>query len=126
MEAEVGPVALMPPQPIRAVGRDCRHCAAGKSISTARPIAANANWLISPATDLVFVANLWWLAAFAVLIVPTGLFPNLEFWQVYFLTTPHRWLTILLVLMDPDRRRNRGARMVGYAAVLLVGVVFIR
>jgi hypothetical protein len=29
----------------------------------------------------------------------------LEFYQVYFLTTPHRWITLLLVSTDPERRQ---------------------
>lgn len=29
-----------------------------------------------------------------------------DFWQVYFLTLPHRWVTIFLVLVDSDRREK--------------------
>jgi len=75
-----------------------------------RPAAVNAagsGWIVSPAFDLLFLSNLGWL----LLLVPEvsaaeGLFP-ITFWQIYFLTTPHRWITIFIVAADPDRREGR-------------------
>jgi len=79
-------------------------------------------WIVSPAYDLLFLANLGWLA----LLVP-GMAGRsdtaVDFWQLYFLTLPHRWLTLLLVVSDPDRRGGRGRALVGVALAALVVVV---
>lgn len=83
--------------------------------------SSHAGWIVSPAFDLLFFANLWWL----VLGLPWWRWESaspLSFWQVYFLTTPHRWITLLLVTTDPDRREGRGklflAIAVFFAAVV--------
>jgi len=79
------------------------------------------SWIVSPAFDLLFFANLPW-----VLCLIPGLAADpanpVSFWQVYFLTTPHRWITLLLVATDPDRRGGRDRLFVGFA-ILAVGVV---
>ena len=80
-------------------------------------------WLISPFVDLLFFSNLPWLLALAPLVISTEGFPRVEFWQVYFLTTPHRWLTLVLVATDPDRRGNRTRLFVALAVVFLVFVI---
>src|SRR5262245_16152270 len=82
--------------------------------------AGRCAWLVSPGFDLLFVSNVLW---------PLALIPwlggehgtPLSFWQLYFLTTPHRWATLLLVATDPDRREGRGKLFVGIA--LAFGVV---
>ena len=52
----------------------------------------------------------------------------LSFWQIYFLTTPHRWLTLFLVASDPDRRGGRGrlflALAVGFAVIVFATRTF--
>lgn len=72
--------------------------------------APRRQWIVSPLFDLVFVANVWWVLLLllpysyeTVLTQESGL----KFWQVYFATTPHRWITLLLVATDPDRREGR-------------------
>lgn len=35
-------------------------------------------------------------------------FISFDFWQAYYLTLPHRWLTLVVVTADPDRRKNLG------------------
>lgn len=75
-------------------------------------------WMVSPAFDLLLVANLGW---------PLLLLPGLsgrdetavDFWQVYFVTLPHRWITLVLVALDPDRRDRRGLGLVAIAAALM-------
>ena len=65
------------------------------------------DWLVSPAFDLLFLANLGWLLALVPGYVAAEGTVHIEFWQIYFLTTPHRWITLLLVAADPDRRAGR-------------------
>lgn len=83
-------------------------------------------WIVSPAYDLLFLANLGWL----LLLIPGqfdsgGKGPS-DFWQLYFLTTPHRWITLALVACDPDRREGRSRLFIGIAifATVLVGGVW--
>lgn len=81
-------------------------------------------WVAGPAFDLLFLANLGW----PLLLLP-GLLPDggrelhTEFWAVYFLIAPHRWLTLVLVATDPDRREGRGVLFVALAvaAAVIVG-----
>lgn len=78
------------------------------------------HWIISPLFDACFILNFWWMLA---LLVPasqavgvTSATP-IEFWQVYFLTAPHRWITLLLVATDPDRREGR-SHIFGLIAII--------
>ncbi|MCP4190272.1 MAG: hypothetical protein GY768_06570 [Planctomycetaceae bacterium] len=79
-------------------------------------------WIISPFFDLCFVINLWWLLA--LLPQPSSIgvtqSTSFEFWQVYFLTTPHRWLTLILVATDPDRRQGRTSLFISMAIIAAV------
>lgn len=85
----------------------------------------NPGWIVSPLFDLCFFANIWWL----VLGLPWWL-PELDsplkFWQVYFLTTPHRWVTLLIVVADPDRREGRTKLFVGIAVFFAAVVCGLR
>lgn len=77
-------------------------------------------WLISPAMDLLFLANLGWPLVF--LLEFWGGFEAHEgvvFWQIYFVTTPHRWITLLLVFGDRQLADRFGRLFLG----LLVLVV---
>lgn len=80
---------------------------AARPATTPRPrVGPGAGWVVSPAFDLLFLANLAW----PLLFLP-GLAGRSEtavdFWQVYFLTLPHRWITPVLVSLDSDRRGGR-------------------
>ena len=86
-------------------------------------VRAASGWIVSPAFDLFFFANLGWL----LLLIP-GLATSdhsgpVEFWQIYFLTTPHRWITLLLVATDPERRENRDRLFVGIAVLAALVVM---
>jgi hypothetical protein len=75
--------------------------------------------------DLLFVANLGWL----LLLLPgfaTGTDTAIDFWQVYFLTLPHRWLTLVLVLTDEDRRAGQRSLLLLLGVALAVGVVGVQ
>lgn len=50
----------------------------------------------------------------------------IQFWQVYFITTPHRWITILLVLFDRRRSREQSALYIGLAAIVVAVCVGTR
>lgn len=76
-------------------------------------------WIVSPAFDLFFLANLGWV----LLLVPGFASRSdtaIDFWQIYFLTLPHRWITLVLVATDPDRREARARRLVVVAALFAV------
>jgi hypothetical protein len=96
------------------------HVAASRIDSWSR------GWLFSPAIDLLFLCNLPWLLALAPLVVDVSSLPRVEFWQIYFLTTPHRWLTLLLVANDPVRRGTRSRQFVLLAVVCLAVVLLAR
>ena len=86
---------------------------------------AASTWLVSPWFDLLFFANLTWLLALVPGYVSSTGQTHLEFWQIYFLTTPHRWIPLVLVASDPDRRAGRNGLFAGIAvlaAILVVGI----
>lgn len=76
-------------------------------------------WIVSPVTDCCFFSNIWWVAILLWPIAASDLSQDspISFWQIYFVTTPHRWITLLLVATDPDRRQNRTSRFVWIAIV---------
>ncbi|MES1213547.1 MAG: hypothetical protein ABUL64_03090, partial [Singulisphaera sp.] len=88
--------------------------------------AARSAWIVSPGFDLLFFVNAWWLAALLPGFLSAERTPHIEFWQVYFLTTPHRWITLFLVAADPDRRAGRGWLFAAIAFVTLAVVVGVR
>ena len=68
---------------------------------------ANLPWIVSAPFDLLFLANLAW----PILLLPGFSSSNetvIDFWQVYYLTLPHRWITLFLVSIDRDRRGQQG------------------
>jgi hypothetical protein len=84
-----------------------------------------AGWVVAPAFDLLFLANIAW----PILLLPdlsTESGTAVEFWQLYFLTLPHRWVTLFLVIADPDRREGQTSRLllVALLAFLLVSGVW--
>src|SRR5438067_6581118 len=84
------------------------------------------HWIVSPAFDLLFLANLPWLLALLPGFVATDGTPHLAFWQLYFLTTPHRWITLFLVALDPDRRGGYSGRFVALALLGLASIVGVK
>jgi hypothetical protein len=92
----------------------------------APPAAAGTAWIVSPAFDLLFLANLPWLLALVPGFVAAEGTPHVAFWQLYFLTTPHRWITLFLVALDPDRREGRPGRFLGLALLALLVVAGVK
>ncbi|MGE0756887.1 MAG: hypothetical protein AB7O38_07700 [Pirellulaceae bacterium] len=77
---------------------------------TALPPARGANrgWLFGPAWDALLIANIAWpVLVVAQLTDDFGGRAGVQFWQLYFVTTPHRWITLALVFFDRERLRSR-------------------
>jgi len=81
-----------------------------------------AGWLVGPWFDALLIANVAW-PLLLLLQVGEGFSgqDGLRFWQVYFLTTPHRWITLVLVFFDRERLgRGRAAFVAIAVAVVLL------
>ncbi|MBN2296313.1 MAG: hypothetical protein JXM70_28035 [Pirellulales bacterium] len=88
--------------------------------------ATRSQWIVGPWFDLFFLLNILWPLAFLPgFISPEGT-PYVNFWIAYFLATPHRWMTILLVTCDRDRRdgRTRLFAIIALVATALVAGTF--
>jgi hypothetical protein len=107
------------------------------SVETATPVQAPApaarsgagaarGWLVHPWFDLLLIANVGWPILLLVQFSDgfTGR-AGLEFWQIYYVTTPHRWITLALVFLDRERFGERRGLFLGIAllvAAICVGV----
>lgn len=80
-------------------------------------------WLVGPLFDLLCVANLGWPIVVLLLTLDSAPWSQgpLAALQVYFLSTPHRWITLALVLLDREHFWQQ-PRKFGGLAVLLVGL----
>ncbi|HVJ85182.1 MAG TPA: hypothetical protein VM452_06030 [Caulifigura sp.] len=90
---------------------------AGLSAFSGRPASP---WLFGRWFDLLFLANIAWPIVLLVqfsngFVGRTGV----QFWQVYFITTPHRWITLAIVFLDRDRFRAQRGWFLGIAAVVV-------
>ncbi|QDU39534.1 hypothetical protein Mal4_38790 [Maioricimonas rarisocia] len=96
-------------------------------VSSPSPDTAGPQWIVSPAFDLLFLMNVLWPVAFwigyeADLIGHSAL----QFWQIYFVTTPHRWITLLLVAGDPARFGERPRLFIGLALGIVGGCLLVQ
>ena len=88
---------------------------------TAAPVHAPQPWLVGPWFDLAFVANVGWpLIVGAIVAWGPEFQTGVTFWQLYFVSTPHRWITILIVLLDRSRAGNRHLLFLAIAAAVLL------
>lgn len=102
------------------------HASGSDSLAAAKPVK---RWLVGPWFDLFFLANLAW--PIAVLLFYTRSlhrdaslgeveeFDSLVLFQMYFLSTPHRWITLVLVFCDSDRFWKEPAKFGGLALGLI-------
>lgn len=51
---------------------------------------------------------------------------GLQFWQIYFVTTPHRWITLALVFLDRERFGQRRFAFLAIAAAAIVVCLGVR
>ena len=89
--------------------------------SSARRDLADSKWLFSPGIDLLLISILLWPVILLVCVWGgTDALSGIGFWQVYFVTTPHRWITLVIVFLDRDRF---GQRPVSFVALALAVVI---
>ncbi len=85
-----------------------------------RPAPASSpagGWLVSPWFDALLLANVAWpLVVLAQVGEGFAGRSGLQFWQLYYITAPHRWVTLLVVFADRDRFRRRRLAFLGVAA----------
>jgi hypothetical protein len=85
------------------------------------------HWLVGPWFDLLLIANVAWPL---VLLTQFGEGfsgrDGLQFWQIYYVTTPHRWITLLIVLLDQNRVGNRQMLFLGIAGVVLAACATVQ
>lgn len=88
---------------------------------------ASSAWLVHPWFDLLLIANVGWpiLLLWQFSDGFTGR-AGLEFWQVYYVTTPHRWITLALVFLDRERFHQRSGLFLGIAALVVLFCVGVR
>lgn len=79
-------------------------------------------WIVGPVFDLALFANLGWLLAWLPVYLSTEGTPHIEFWQIYFLTTPHRWITLVLVATDAQRRAGRTTLCIALAVIAFLAL----
>ncbi len=85
------------------------------------------SWLVSPLFDLLFVANvLWWPLAVVLSLQGTpSVIGPLTLFQIYFLSTPHRWITLVMVFFDSERFWKEPARYGGLGLSLVAGALLL-
>lgn len=84
-------------------------------------------WLVGPWFDALLVANVAWpLIALAQVGESFAGRGGLQFWQLYYVTTPHRWVTLVLVFADRDRFRRRRGAFLAVAAAVVVACLGVR
>ena len=79
-------------------------------------------WLVGPWFDCLLVANVAWpLFVLLQFNEPFSGSAGLKFWQIYYITTPHRWITLALVFLDRERfSARRGTFLAVASAIVLV------
>lgn len=84
-------------------------------------------WILNPWADLLLIANcLWPVLLWLGFRANLDGHQTLQFWQIYFVTTPHRWLTLFLVVGDKNRFRERSATFLILPIVFLGSCLAVR
>ena len=88
---------------------------------------AASSWLVGPWFDALLMANVGWpLVVLAQVGEGFTGEAGLRFWQVYYVTTPHRWITLLLVFFDRERFDQRRGIFLGLAACAVAVCLGVR
>jgi hypothetical protein len=84
-------------------------------------------WLVGPAYDAFLISNIAWpLLLLWQLGDGFSGREGVQFWQIYFVTTPHRWITLALVFLDRQRFGQRPFAFLALAAAAVILVLGIR
>lgn len=93
----------------------------------ARGTQPRGGFLFSPAIDLFFVANVFWpLLLLVDFFGGITTHQSLLFWQIYFVTAPHRWITLVLVSVDHHKGRDRRLQFLAFGAAILIGCLCLK
>lgn len=89
--------------------------------------AVAGGWLVGPWFDALLVANVAWpLLLLAQLGEGFSGREGISFWQIYFITTPHRWITLVLVFLDRERFAQGRWAFLAVAAVVAAVCLGVR
>jgi hypothetical protein len=87
----------------------------------------SSGWLVGPWFDALLIANVAWPL---LLLWQAGEGfsgrEGVQFWQLYFITTPHRWITLALVFLDRQRFAQRQSAFVTLAAAVAFVCIGVR
>jgi len=82
---------------------------------------------VGPWFDLLLVANVAWpLLLLAQWREGFDGRAGVQFWQLYFVTTPHRWITLFIVFLDRERFAARRQTFLAVAAVAVAFCLGVR
>jgi len=100
---------------------------AGVSVLVHDEAPAAKGWLVGPWFDALFIANIAW-PLLLLLQFDDGFNgePGIRFWQLYFITTPHRWITLAIVFLDGERLKARAGTFLAIAAGVVVFCVGVQ
>ncbi len=87
------------------------------AVRTAR--AERSPWLFNRRIDSVLIANWWWPVIALAAAAGGWLNSGLTWWQLYFMSSPHRWITLPLVFGDTERVKAQWRRFAGVGLGLL-------
>jgi hypothetical protein len=92
-----------------------------------RQSATGNDWLVSPWFDAFLIANIGW-PVLLLWQLGDGFSgrEGLQFWQIYFVTTPHRWITLALVFLDHERFSQRRMAFLAVATLIVIGCLGVR
>lgn len=106
-----------------------RHSSPSSDSETTLASAKNSlgGFLFSPAVDLFFIANAFWpLLLFVDFFAGITTHQSLLFWQIYFVTAPHRWITLVLVSVDHHKGRDRRLQFFAFGIAILIGCLCLK
>ncbi|WP_404308511.1 hypothetical protein [Neorhodopirellula lusitana] len=84
-------------------------------------------FLFSPGIDLFFVINVAWPLIFLVdRVGGVTTHQSLLFWQIYFVTAPHRWITLALVAVDHHKGQDRRRQFLAFGSAILIGCLCVK
>ncbi|GAA5511144.1 hypothetical protein [Novipirellula caenicola] len=106
---------------------DVTKQARGRETSSKMPRRTAAGFLFSPAIDLFFVANAFWpLLLLVDRLGGIATHQSLLFWQIYFVTAPHRWITLILVTVDHHKGVDRRRQFLAFGTAILVACLCLK